>query len=238
MNKGDRKMDLVYLYKHPPYGGDIELRYSLRSAEKFLDFDEVYIVGDRPEFLQGLNHIEFIEPGADRHRNSSNKIFKVADTLEISENFIFMNDDFFLLTEMRPVPNYTISIDHWFKTYYSLSWRQTRMLKTMELLSRNIEVFEVHAPMILNKTNILKLVNKYQLPQGSMFRTLYGNEYADETVKLPKDYKATDDLSLQKMLKEEPPFFSTSDELVVTPLSKKILQELYPVPSRYEKSGQ
>lgn len=47
-----------------------------------------------------------------------------------------------------------------------------------------------------------------------------------------------DDLSLQEMLKEEPPFFSTSDELVVTPLGKKILQELYPVPSRYEKSGQ
>ena len=66
---------------------------------------------------------------------------------------------------------------------------------------------------------------------------LCGNEYADETVMLPKDYKATDDLSLQEMLKEEPPFFSTSDELVVTPLGKKILQELYPVPSRYEKSG-
>ena len=230
-------MDLVYLYKNPPYGGDTELKYSLRSAEKFLDFNKVYVIGDRPDFLQNINHIEFTEQGADRHRNASSKIFHIANTHEISEEFIFMNDDFFILQEMKPVPFYTISIDHWFKTYYSLSWRQTRMLKTMELLSKNIEVFEVHAPMIMEKSKILDIFEKYNLPQGSMFRTLYGNEYADETVMLPKDYKATDDLSLQEMLKEEPPFFSTSDELVVTPLGKKILQELYPVPSRYEKNG-
>jgi hypothetical protein len=238
MQKDGNKMDLVYLYRHPPYGGDTELRYSLRSAEKHLDFDRVFVVGDKPEFLQGLNHIEFIEVGEDRHRNSSSKIFTIANTLAVSDDFIFMNDDFFILTDMKPVPFYTISIDHWFKTYYSLSWRQTRMLKTMELLSGDMEVFEVHAPIVMNRQNILNIFEKFNLPQGSMFRTLYGNEYADETVMLPKDYKAADDLSLQEMLKDNPPFFSTSDELVVTPLGKKLLDDLYPVPSKYEKSGQ
>jgi hypothetical protein len=231
-------MDLVYLYKYPPYGGDTELRHSLRSAEKFLDFQNIHVIGDDPKFLKNVNHITFTETSADRHRNSSSKILQAAHTPEISENFIFMNDDFFLLQKMSPVPYYTLSVDYWFKTYYSLSWRQTRMLKTMELLSRNMEVFEVHAPIVLNKTNILNLFQKYNLPQGSMFRTLYGNEYVNETVLLPQDYKATDDLSLQEMLKDDPPFFSTSDELVTTPLGKKILSGLYPHPSKYEKSGQ
>lgn len=231
-------MDLVYLYTRPSHGDTTELRYSLRSAEKFLDFDRVIIVGDMPDLLTNVYHISLGDIGNNHHKNAAQKILAVAHNPDISDDFILMNDDFFLLKPHKPMPYYALTLEHWFKIHPQLTWKREKMLKTMQLQGDDINVFEVHAPMILNKQKIKDLWMKYQLPQGALFRTLYGNEYAEDMVILPQDYKATDDISLRDILVLDiPPFFSTCDETIASPRGRQILEMLYPRPSKYEKSS-
>ena len=44
-------MDIVYILGNGSKFNNEEIRYSLRSLEKFVNFDRVFIVGECPKFL-------------------------------------------------------------------------------------------------------------------------------------------------------------------------------------------
>ena len=53
-------MDVVYILGTGSTSNDNEIRYSLRSIEKYLiGFNVVYIVGECPKFLKGIIHLDF-----------------------------------------------------------------------------------------------------------------------------------------------------------------------------------
>lgn len=75
---------------------NIELRFSLRSIEKYgKNIDRVFIVGNKPDFLQNVEYI-WVEDKYQWWRNAFEKT-KAAIKGGISKDFLLMNDDFFML---------------------------------------------------------------------------------------------------------------------------------------------
>src|ERR1035437_4244713 len=78
---------------------DIELKYALRSIQKFVTgYKDIYIVGEKPQFLNSdIKHIPFEETSDKPSKNILDKILKVCTSSTISETFLFTNDDIFFI---------------------------------------------------------------------------------------------------------------------------------------------
>ncbi len=95
-------VDVVYALGPESVWRNNELRYSLRSLEKYaLDLGRVFIVGDKPEWLTGVIHIPMKDSHA--HNKDANIIDKVRAAIAAgcSERFIFASDDQCLLNPVR-----------------------------------------------------------------------------------------------------------------------------------------
>jgi len=89
-------MDIVYILGTGSLAQDEEIRYSLRSIEKHMqDLDNVYVVGERPDFLINIKHISCKDPHGEKWKNAHHKIMTACNLGELSEEFLLMNDDFF-----------------------------------------------------------------------------------------------------------------------------------------------
>src|SRR5690606_36479499 len=86
-------MDVVYPYKATLK--DFELRYSLRSL-RYMDHDRVIIAGDVPK---GLKKVTLIAVGriGNRYASSTVNIKAAVDSGQLSDRFVVMHDDIFLL---------------------------------------------------------------------------------------------------------------------------------------------
>jgi hypothetical protein len=95
----DKDMDLVYICRD---GENEELRYSIRSAVNNLPHDKIWVVGGKPDWYTG-NYIE-VNQGRAKYTNARNSLKAICDSEEISESFILMNDDFYIINKVESVP--------------------------------------------------------------------------------------------------------------------------------------
>lgn len=91
-------MDIVYICRD---GDNEELRYSIRSVVKNLKHDNIWVVGGKPDWYIG-NHIPVYQ-NSRKYDNARKNLKVVSLSDEISENFILMNDDFFIMKPMEHV---------------------------------------------------------------------------------------------------------------------------------------
>lgn len=78
-----------------------DLRYALRSVEKYGNFDgEVVIVGEKPAWIKNVTHLKLTDDPNEwyKERNIYRKILKSFEV--VGDNFIFMNDDHVLLKDV------------------------------------------------------------------------------------------------------------------------------------------
>jgi len=123
-------IDLVYTIKaNDSTWEDNELRYSLRSIEKYLSgVGQVFIIGDCPDFLTNVIHI----PATDeenrewKDRNIYRKLLIACNDVRISENFLFVNDDHYLTQPFEAGK---------FPFYY----REPDMIKTITKVKNDVE---------------------------------------------------------------------------------------------------
>src|SRR6187431_2538921 len=81
---------------------DLELVYCLRSIEKHLKgVGNVFIVGESPERVKNCMHVSVKDSpnNWDRAKNIYRKIRRCCSLPDLSDNFLFMNDDHFLLSD-------------------------------------------------------------------------------------------------------------------------------------------
>lgn len=91
-------MDIVYILGNGSLANNEEIRYSLRSAQKYmLDLDKVFVVGECPDFLTNIIHIPADDPFKKPWQNALNKIKKACQHSDLSSDFLLFNDDFFML---------------------------------------------------------------------------------------------------------------------------------------------
>ena len=101
-------VDVVYPLSNGSRHNDWELRYSLRSLEKYaLGLDRVFVVGHKPDWLTGVVHLPHHAPHANKDADIIHKL-RLACNSGISDRFIFASDDQCILqtVDLRSLPAY------------------------------------------------------------------------------------------------------------------------------------
>ena len=188
-------MDIVYFARGEE---NEELRYSIRSVCKNFAFpvNKIVIVGTKPKYITPDLFIE-LDPKINKYANVRMAIEKVLDDDRISEDFILMNDDFFVMKRVTDIPNYfdgslyelagkIICKYNGFTEYSAKLLNEARFLVAHDLDVKN---FEVHIPMLINKTKAKELLKRFN--HIECFRSTYGNLYCQNARQL-KDVKDID----------------------------------------------
>lgn len=221
-------MDIVYILKDSSYNDYIELRYSLRSLVN-IEHNNVYIVSrNLPDWVKNVKHIKCCDIYGTNQLNALNKI-ATACKENISEEFILMNDDFYILkpTEVPYLCNGTLKE---LINYRNVKSDYTDCLKRTDKLFKNTINFEIHFPIIYNKQKFLDLYNHYRLDNGYVLRSLYCNHYGIKGVE-NKDNKIYSRSSFEN---KDVPFMSSSDGYVNTTRFNKTMDSILPTKSEYE----
>lgn len=186
--------DLVYVIGTGSRWNDNELRFSLRSVEKNLrSFRNIVIVGFKPAFLQNVIHIpaiDIFDSALNADGNMTAKLLLACNTQGLSDNFIFMNDDFIFLQPMEASKIATFhkgDMKSRDRTFWEQQFYRSRLRRTFETLRDRGETtlqYDYHAPMPMNKINFIKVMQQYNYAEGIglTFRSLYGN-----TMKVPTE---------------------------------------------------
>lgn len=241
--------DLVYTLADKIDNDDIELKYSLRSVEQYAkDYSKIVIVGRLPEWInpEKVLHI----PARDssyKSANIKNKLLAAATHKQVSDNFIHMNDDYFLTQEwnfsqieyfhsQQSFHDFIYNSDkRW--NFYTLIVEQTwKLLKKLNLSER---FYDLHIPFKFNKDKFITAMecvdwtDKQAGVKGYIIRSLYGNFHNLESgprqdTKMYKFVNLDASIKLVKSMD----MFSTSDNLGQH--THNILESLYPKKSEFE----
>lgn len=222
---------------------DIELRYCLRSIEKHLsEYGDIFIVGHMPKWVQGCIHIPATDEDKtwNKEKNIFNKILLACQDERVSEDFLFMNDDHYLLKDYvaGEFPNYC---NGYLSDYVTREDQYGNTIKnTAAEVGADALYFDVHAPIVYRQgvfENKLVYFN-WDRKFGYCIKTLYG------IFGLPKgttavehpDIKINEPMSSNKirMLISDLNWFSIGNKAFEGGIVK-VLEELYPKKSIYEQ---
>lgn len=222
-------LDIVYPYKHK---GGHELRYSLRSLVN-LPHRRVFIAGDCPDWTQHVTHVA-VRQGVDKYGNSLANILAACQRPDLSDDFVLMNDDFFVLSPQEEIPAYHQGD---LQTYIETRSHRDSYLDlaaaTKSLLDEegvtDSKFYGIHIPTILNKHRVIELSERFS-GKPIMLRTLYHNIYGSGGIQRAdvKKYNMHDRIT-------ETDYLSTSDGYARLPMFKSFIGKLFPQPCYYEK---
>ena len=208
-------MDIVYSLKNA--SSNPELTYSLRSLIN-VKHDRVFLVGGCPSNInkKEVIHIPTVQSKI-KWQNSTNNFKLACMDSRLSNDFILMNDDFFILKPIDPLTDLNLhrgTIKKVYTYYVELMKREGQWTRGMRETSTILKMhgienplsYELHIPMLVNKMKYLKLfeiVGKDITPYIQP-RSLYGNLYYKNSsyiddVKLLTG-KPFDELNLGKFL--------------------------------------
>lgn len=178
----------VYPFIKSSSGWD-ELRYSIRSLEKhFQDEFQVVIIGDRPDWIS--DQVIFIEKKrevvqyATKVYDSISKLKAICESELVSDTFVWMNDDIYLIKDMS-----LAAMDHYFivnrynelPTARSLHGKLIRA--TLDRLKQdqfNHHNCSTHMPFVHRKGATLNILQKFDaqrnryLPSSLVNNVHYG----------------------------------------------------------------
>ncbi|HOM27128.1 MAG TPA: hypothetical protein PKV21_06445 [bacterium] len=226
-------MDLVYLTKREILNDNIELRYSLRSAEKNLKFDNVFLIGYKPDFIKNVNFIKYNDIKNNKYNNVYEKMKIILETKEISDNFILSNDDFFILKEYNEIPYYYKgTLEYYYMNYqYKESYYYKEGIKKLYEEFKNGLFFGVHFPIVYNKEKLKFIIDKYK--SNTMLRSYYCNYFIKEINPVfTDDFKILDVKEIEKY--NNCPFISTTNLVASTTEFKSFINNKFCNPSKYE----
>jgi hypothetical protein len=229
-------MDFVYICR---YGKNEELRYSIRSVLNSFPDSNIWVVGGRPDWYCG-NYIE-VSQDKNTYTNAMNNLKAICNSMEIDEDFIIMNDDFFIVNKISDIKYfYGGTLLEKISLYKELTGSSSyidRLVTTFNKLKRyNIEQpldYELHVPFPVNKKNLHKILNKND---KLLYRSFYGNMFNIGGLKI-KDVKIYDRTGLTKKSFDykniDTDFLSTTDTSFNN--IEPMLKEKFPNKSHCEK---
>lgn len=207
-------MDFVYICRS---GENEELRYSIRSIIKSFPEACIWVVGGKPSWYKG-NYIN-IEQDKDKYSNALNNIIAICNSKEISESFILMNDDFFILKsfDLQETFHGGLLIDKIsrYKEMTRSSKYIAKLDSTYRMLSqqgiKDILDYELHVPIRLEKAKLKHIVTDHPT---FLWRSVYGNIYkiGGTQIKDVKVYSNHMYSSRSSQITKDSIFISTQDE--------------------------
>ena len=225
-------LDVVYVLKSNI--DPEELRYSLRSVEKNFPHRYVWFVGSQPEGFKPDKALRHVQTGNCKWALIKSSLWKVIENEEITENFFWFNDDFFVMKKQTgKFTNFVDGtlerrIDELHRDEGMSAYTRSLYKAEQELMSLNYPTmnYDVHLPILVNKTLAEHSINKCSSPQ---FRSIYGNINEIPYVIHP-DVKVYDTESVP----EEYAYLSTHDRSFKEGKVGKYIRATFDKPSRFE----
>lgn len=237
-------VDVIYALGKGSIHQNIELKYSLRSLEMHArNIGNVFLIGEKPKFLnyEFVQHIHVRDNNLPE-RNIKNKIIAACELPQLSERFLFVNDDHFLLKEIDAA-NYP----YYFKKNMSLlqGWQvRPRTDEYAQSLKNTHDVlserglpgkhFDIHYPIVYNKYLFPQIIQSYNWSRKYVSKSLYSNSLNIEGIEAT-DLKLNRAYPLATMMNmiADREIFSIGDYAFGIDLHR-LFQQLYPNKSKYE----
>jgi hypothetical protein len=225
-------MDAVYICRH---GNNEELRYSLRTVHNLKEVNNVWVIGGKPHWYTG----NFIPVNAsNKYMHAVTNLHVLTKTAQISEEFILMNDDFYVIKPVDKMLTYNegFLLNKIVKyNQFNPNSKYTNKLKKTHLLlkdklGREPLSFELHTPMKMTKKGLSKA-----LKHDVLWRSYYGNMFNVDTVEAQdvKIYRhGARDPNKYNYRNKDFPFISSEDRSFMFVRDKML--GLYKNPSQYE----
>lgn len=228
-------MDYIYACR---IGDNEELRYSIRSVMKnCATVDNIWVIGYKPDWYAG-NFIS-VPNRSTKYENIKNCLRAAIDNPNISEDFVYMNDDFFVTRPMAEIPtmhggllqdkiNKYLKVDS--GSGYVSSLQQTAVNLRRRAIRAPLD-YDLHTPIVFNKTLLRSVIDEV-----GQVRTNYGNIHDIEAIESTdvKTYSAEKyQYRSYDYLNNDLPYISTEDVSFVN-VYNDILKDMFPDPSIYE----
>lgn len=212
-------MKVVIPYKDDRRDG-YELRYAIRSLEQhFTAFTSLLLVGDTPSWYKGQRMYCDDVPGRKEY-----SIYRKLMLGAEGDTVFYTNDDFFYLQDFEGMPNF----------YQGLCGERKPMDKTYRELYGNCwpkwKDFDVHCGMVIDTSRFVWEIDR-------PIKTYYANQNNLEGVECTdRKFRKSEGLEYDYVMQqiEGRLFFSTYDNAHSDDMPK-VLQELYPKKSSFEK---
>jgi hypothetical protein len=230
-------MDFVYICKD---GNNEELRYSIRSVVKSFPDSNIWVVGGKPTWYDG-NYIN-VKQVLTKYRNAIQNLNAICNSNEISEEFILMNDDFYIVKNINTIETYhggllLDKINLYQKINSNSNYTRKLAATYKKIKSLNIESpldYELHIPMIMEKKKLKQIL---QNNDQFLWRSIYGNVFGvgGEQMEDVKVYtKGPLVLKSYNLKKDEHIYLSSADTSFDIILSN-ILKKQFTEKTKYEK---
>lgn len=205
-NKGGKIMDVLYCLGTGSLYNNKEIYHSINLLKRFAKFDRIFVIGEKPDIVPDVDYIYIpFKDTMGRTRNVFRKICEVCENSDISENFLYMMDDVFILKPID-IEHYPLYHSGQIKDYQNMTSYLIEMTNTKQFLKQHNKPylnFGVHCPIIYNKKKILEIdpmywqyVNKYNRELNP--RVLYGNWFEGDKQET-KDCKLIRDYPMQEL---------------------------------------
>ena len=220
---------------------NMELKYCLRSIEKHLSgVGNIFIIGHMPDWITGCIHIPSEDDPRNRFRdrNIMNKMMAACNDERVSNNFLMVHDDHFLLGdyEASEFPYYHCGHMVPGQGQYGDTKRNTEHLLCV-LPGIPILNYDCHCPIVFNKEKFMRSVALADWSKwyGYCMKTLYcvmngvdGVYMQDIKIRLPLQKEEI----MQSIAGRR--WFSIGDRCWAENGMKEVLQDLYPNKSKWE----
>lgn len=241
-------MDVLIPLGHGSRHKDLELRYALRSiAEHLSGVRHVYVVGHNPGFLGGdAKHVQLADFDANKESRIALKVLWACGNIPgLSEEFLFSNDDIFLLkpAAVESYPSYhkgelLKSAQPEARGTYQRSLRDTYEALVQSGVAAPLH-YDIHVPIRYRRDRFRELEpwwrRSEQRQVGFVVKSVYANlngaagERAQD-LKINRPHGAE---QVRRAIAGRIAF-SVSDG-AVRPGVDTVLAELFPSPSRFER---
>ena len=168
-------MDFVYICKD---GFNEELKYSIRSVVESFPDSNIWVIGGKPDWYVG-NYIQ-VNQVHTKYKNAAENLKKICSSSEISESFVLMNDDFYIIKKIYNIENYHGGyLLNKINLYQKINGNSNYTRKLAATYKKIIGLgitdpldYELHIPMIMEKE---KLKEVLQYEDKFLWRSMYGN---------------------------------------------------------------
>lgn len=236
--KSTTKYDFVYILKDTEENE--ELKYSIRSVEKNAKhlINRIVFVGGNPKGFKNIYHIDGYQNFNNKHKNAIMSIYAACKNPYITDEFILMNDDFYI---QHPISDIGITyggtmldrITELPDGAYKLEMLKARDFIKYAMLDQEPMNYAVHHPIKIVKNCAETCIRTIEPAHN--FRNLYGNLYRLMESNSTKPYQLKDNKLRQQdngKFDKQAPFLSSDDDTFDE--LKAYLKEIFSEKSQYE----
>lgn len=230
-------VDVVYPLGKGSIYNNFELRMSLRSIEKNISgVGNIYIVGEKPHWIKNVVHLQADDLYRIPDRNIMHKVNIACKNPSVSDEFLFLNDDHFILRPFR-APD--------FPFFYSESMSEhvrrrrgdgygIRVKNSLEYLNARklpSKYYDTHTPILYKKKAFIEhVVEKldWNIPHGYVLKSIYANSINVDGVQMD-DKKGGEAPSKKVAIFSTKPYIRTA--------LQRWLTEQFPTQSAFENDN-